>query len=232
MHRDGPEGGPARPATEGSGQRQRPVIVAVIPVRMVQVIPDEMVDMMAMRHGLVTAGWTVLVRRIVTSAAVLRRATLGIFRAYPDDVLVDMVAVRMMQMPIMQVVDVTVVADGGVTASATVLMRVPGVSRMGDRRHEWPILMLSHSRNAAAKSFATARSAEDARLSSEQASSCARRSSVDRHSSYVDGQTKAIMPLLTKCQSLRLRMRRAASGRSHRPNFATELSLRPRCSAA
>ncbi|HEX9490903.1 MAG TPA: hypothetical protein VF930_11490 [Stellaceae bacterium] len=113
-------------------------------------ITDEIIDIITMRHGLVTAGWTMLVRRIVTSAAVLRRAALGIFRAYPDDVLVDMVAMRMMQMLIMQVVDVTVMADGGVTASVTVPMRVLGVSRMGAGRHEWPPLTSSHSRNAAA----------------------------------------------------------------------------------
>lgn len=126
------------------------MIVAVILVRMVQVIPDEIVDMIAMRHGLVTAGWTMLVLRIVTSAAVLRSAALGIFRVYPDDVLVDMVAMRMMQMPIMQVVDVTVMADSGVTASVTVLMRVLGVSGMGAGRHEWPPITSSRSRNAAA----------------------------------------------------------------------------------
>jgi len=49
------------------------VIVTVILVRMVQVITDEIIDIITMRHGLVTAGWTMLVRRIVTSAAVLRR---------------------------------------------------------------------------------------------------------------------------------------------------------------
>jgi hypothetical protein len=99
----------------------------MIAVRVVQVIADQIVDMVAVRHGFVAARWTVLVSRVVTGAAMRRRASVRICVTHVDAVLVDMVFVRVMQVPVMQVIDMTIVLDGGVTASLAVLMCVSGM---------------------------------------------------------------------------------------------------------
>ncbi len=50
------------------------MVVAVIAVRMMQVTVDEVVDMVAVRHGLMTATRAVNVTGLVTRAAMLRGA--------------------------------------------------------------------------------------------------------------------------------------------------------------
>jgi hypothetical protein len=57
--------------------------------------------MVAMRHGLVAARRAVFVCGIVAAAAMLWSTTRRICAAHLDNMLVNMVAVRMMQMPIM-----------------------------------------------------------------------------------------------------------------------------------
>jgi len=99
----------------------------MLAVRMVQVIADQIVDMVTVRHGLVAARRTVLVSCFVTGAAMGRRASVWICVPHVDAVLVDMVFVRVMQVPVMQVVDMIIVPDGGVTASLAVLMCVSGM---------------------------------------------------------------------------------------------------------
>jgi hypothetical protein len=82
------------------------MIVAVIAVRMVQPSVHQEVDMIAMRHGFVSAVPAMLVR-----AAGLRGAVHRVCRADRDDMLVDMVTVHVVQMAIMQIIDMTVMAN-------------------------------------------------------------------------------------------------------------------------
>jgi hypothetical protein len=56
------------------------VIIAVITVQMVQVSIDQVVNMVAMRHGLVPTSGTVHVPRVMPAAPVLRCAALWIGR--------------------------------------------------------------------------------------------------------------------------------------------------------
>ena len=92
--------------------------------------------MITVRHSLVTARHTVFVCGIVAGAAMRWSATHRICVARLDYMLVNMVSMRMMQVSIMQVVDMITVADGGMTAFRTVLMRVPIVRRLGACRHD------------------------------------------------------------------------------------------------
>jgi hypothetical protein len=108
----------------------------MVVVRMMQVIADQVVDMVAVRHVLVAARWAVLVPCFVTGAAMRRRASIGICIAHVDAVLVDMVFVRVMQVPIMQVIDMTIVPNGGVAASRTVPMGVSGMYCVRAGRHD------------------------------------------------------------------------------------------------
>jgi hypothetical protein len=92
------------------------MIVAVGPVRVVQVLTHQVVDVVTVRDGLVAARRPVHVAGLVIPAAVCRRAGVGVGGANRDDVFVDVGLVREMQVPVVQVVGVTVVTDGGVAA--------------------------------------------------------------------------------------------------------------------
>ena len=85
------------------------MVIAVIPVRVMQMAVHKIVDVVAVWHGLVPAARSVNVTGFVTPAVMVRRALIGIGRAHGDHVLVDMVPMRMMEMPVVQVIDVTVV---------------------------------------------------------------------------------------------------------------------------
>jgi hypothetical protein len=86
------------------------VIVAVAIVRVVQVVVDEVVDVIAVRHLCVAARRSMHVPGLVPRAHVAGRAALGMRRIDRDRALVHVIAVRVMQVAIVQVVDVTVVA--------------------------------------------------------------------------------------------------------------------------
>jgi hypothetical protein len=114
---------------------QRTVIVAMVAVGMVQMSIDQVVGMVAMRHGFVSAAWAVPMRRIMSAAAVVRRAAVGIRRAHFDDVLIDVILVRVMEMAVVKVIDVTLMADRDMTAARLVDMRMVGVNRVIVRSH-------------------------------------------------------------------------------------------------
>jgi hypothetical protein len=122
-----------------SGLIERTVVVAVIAVRMMQVPVDEIVDVVAVRHRLVPAAGAVLVARLMPLAPVLGRAAVGVLGRDLDDVLVDVVAVRMVQVSVVQVVDVIAVADGGVPAAWAMLVGMIGVMRLRARCHAAPL---------------------------------------------------------------------------------------------
>ena len=142
--RAGPKPGPGRPvlgsfqpavaqlrvhdpeASDLSGfyDRDPPVIIAVVTVRVMQVAGDEVVDVIAVRDLLVTAVRAVDVLALVGGAVVLRSAVGGMVGVDLDDVLVDVIPVGVMQVPAVEIVDVAVVFDGGVSAARLVLVLV------------------------------------------------------------------------------------------------------------
>jgi hypothetical protein len=99
-------------------------MIAMAAVRMVQMTIDQVVDMVAVRHGLVAATRTVLVAPLMAAAIVTGRAGVGIGRAHLDHVFVEMVAVRVMQVAVVEIVHMIAVPDRGVAAARTVLVRV------------------------------------------------------------------------------------------------------------
>jgi hypothetical protein len=56
------------------------MIVAMIAVRMVQVVVNEIVDVIAVRHSLMSATGTVYMRGLVTLASVVRCAAIRVLR--------------------------------------------------------------------------------------------------------------------------------------------------------
>ena len=98
----------------------RTVVVAVIAVEVMQVTADEVVRMVAVRHRGVTATRPVGVRLVVCAAPMRWRAGPWVRTADADPTLIDVIAMHLVQVAVMQVVDVPLVANGGVPAAAAV----------------------------------------------------------------------------------------------------------------
>lgn len=103
---------------------ERAVIIAVAAVRMVQMAVDQVVNMVGMRHTLVSAAGTVHVAALMPSARVIRRALRPVRAVVFQDVLIHVVAMDVMQMTVVHVVRVAVVLDGCVTAPRPVRVRM------------------------------------------------------------------------------------------------------------
>jgi hypothetical protein len=127
------------------GGLERAVIVAVISVRPMEMVCDEVIDVIPVRHGLVPTAFAVDVVAVVSVATMLGRAALGTRVVDLQHVLVGVIPVRVMQMATVQVVDVVAVHDGAVSAFGSMLMSVIGVDGVilvhGDqcdrRDHNW-----------------------------------------------------------------------------------------------
>ena len=105
------------------------MVVAVVAVRVVQVAINEVVNVVAMRYGFVSAAGAVYMSRFVAVAVMIWGADVRVGGADGDAVLIDVVAVRMVQVAVVQIVNVAVVLDGGVAAVRAVLVFVVGVVR-------------------------------------------------------------------------------------------------------
>jgi hypothetical protein len=70
----------------------------MIAMRMMQPSAHEVTDVVTMGHGLVSAGWPMLVR-----APRLRRALHGIGGVDRDHVLIDMILVQVMEMAVVEI---------------------------------------------------------------------------------------------------------------------------------
>jgi hypothetical protein len=117
-----------------SGDRQRAVVVAMIAVRMVQMAADQVIDVVAVRHRFVPAAGPMHMTGAMAGTVVLRRAAVRIGGADGDHVLVDMVAMHVVQMAVVQEIDVAFVAHRGMTALRAVLVVVMGVLRATGHR--------------------------------------------------------------------------------------------------
>jgi|SRR5437868_5703845 len=94
----------------------------MIAMGMVQPAVDEIVDMVAMRHLLMSTVWTVRMW-----AAKLRRAFHGVCGVDRDDVFVHVIPMHMVQMAVVKIIDMALVANRGVSAIGAMLMGVVGV---------------------------------------------------------------------------------------------------------
>jgi hypothetical protein len=109
---------------------ERAVIVAVISVRAVEMVSHEVIDVIPVRHGLVPAALAVHVIAVVSVAAMLGRAALRTCVVDLQHVLVDVILVRVMQMPGVQVIDMVAMYHGTMATSRSMLVgmiRVNGV---------------------------------------------------------------------------------------------------------
>lgn len=100
------------------------MVVAVIPVGMMQMAVHEVADMVAVGHGFVTAARAMDMALLVAAAIMIWRAAVRVLIGDFDRVLVHMILMRMMQMAVMKIIDMVVVLDCGVAAVRAVLVRV------------------------------------------------------------------------------------------------------------
>jgi hypothetical protein len=104
------------------------VIVAVPAVRVVQVAVDEIIDMVAVRNGGMSAVRSVNVAGWVAAATVRGGAGSRMGAIHRQFVLFDRsVGTGVVQVPCVQVVEMAIVLDGSVSAIGTVLVRMIGV---------------------------------------------------------------------------------------------------------
>ena len=110
---------------------QLAVVVAMARVRMVQMTGDEIVGVVAVRHRFVATAVTMLVASLVVAASMIGRAVSGIRRRYRHGMVIDMALMLMMQVPVVQIIDMTLVRYGRVAAIRAVLVTVVVVDMMG-----------------------------------------------------------------------------------------------------
>jgi hypothetical protein len=95
----------------------------MIAVRMVQPAIDQIVDMVAMRHGFMAAIRPVPVCRIMAAGAQFRIAAVRIAIVHRDDMLLDAAMLGMLEVAVIEVIDVAVMLDGEMAASGAVNVR-------------------------------------------------------------------------------------------------------------
>lgn len=103
-------------------------MVAVSAMRVVEMITDQVVHVISVRHRRVTAVGAVGMAVGVAAAAVLRRASVGVGVGDLELMLVVVVRVRMVQVTVVEIVDVLIVLHAGMPAASAVSMRVLPVS--------------------------------------------------------------------------------------------------------
>lgn len=104
------------------------MIVAVVAVRMMQVALHEVVDMVTMRDRGVPASRTVHMSFLMSTAGMPPGTAVRMGGVDLDDMFVHVTGMGMVQVPVVQVVDVVAVLDGGVTATRAVLVRMVGMN--------------------------------------------------------------------------------------------------------
>ncbi len=101
----------------------------MIAVLVVQASVDQVVDVVAVRHRFVSTAGAMHMTRLVISAAVVGIAAVGVAVGDLDHVLVNVISMRVVKVPVVQVVDVVAVLDGDMAAPGT--MRVGVVVMLG-----------------------------------------------------------------------------------------------------
>jgi hypothetical protein len=88
----------------------------MVAVRMMQAAVHEIIDMVAMRHGLVAAVGSMTVCRIVAGGVVLWIAAIRIALAHGDHMTLGAAVLGMLQAAVIEIIDVAFVLHGEMTA--------------------------------------------------------------------------------------------------------------------
>ncbi len=105
-------------------QLDRAVVVAVAAMRVMQVSTDEIVRVITMRYCFVSAIRAMFVIVGVAFTTVAGRACVGIGVRHRQGMLIVMTTMLMVKVPVVQIVGVVAVLDGGMTTVRPVLVVV------------------------------------------------------------------------------------------------------------
>ncbi|KWF18251.1 hypothetical protein WT56_30435 [Burkholderia pseudomultivorans] len=111
------------------------MVVAVVAMRVMKAAVDQIIDVIAMRNGFMPAARPVHMARLMVAA--VRRTPVRIFRADFDLVFVYVIAVRMVQVAVMEIVDVVAMLDCRMATSRTMLMFMLGVMTLIAGAHRY-----------------------------------------------------------------------------------------------
>lgn len=89
---------------------------------------DEVIHVVAMRHRVMPASGAMLVAGIVARAGMLRSACVRVGGAYLNNMLIDVVAMGLMQMAVVKIIDMVVVLHRDMSAAGAVDVRMPFVN--------------------------------------------------------------------------------------------------------
>ena len=98
------------------------MILTVAALGMMQVPVDQVIDMIAMRHGLVAATGAMFMALFVATAIVVGSCGCRITRVDGNHVLVHVPLVQTMQVPVVEIVRVSLVLNRGVPTAGAMLM--------------------------------------------------------------------------------------------------------------
>lgn len=99
---------------------------------------DQVVYVISVRNSFVTASGSVYMGPIVCTAAVLWCAPVGIGCRHFNRMFIDVVAMHMVQMPVVKEINVVAVADCGMTAIGTVDVWMVAMLLTCANRHDQP----------------------------------------------------------------------------------------------
>lgn len=110
----------------------------MVAMRVVEVAFDQIVDMLAMRHGLMATIRTVLVGSVVCSAIVIGRTDIRVAGRNSELMFVHVVRMHEVQAAVVKIIDVAFVLDRGVSATWPVDVGMSFVNSVGLDHSEAP----------------------------------------------------------------------------------------------
>jgi hypothetical protein len=100
------------------------MVIAMVAVLVMKAPFNQIIDVVTMRHGLMAAVRAVNMVMIMANMVLDRLAAIGVFAGDFDDMFVDVIAMGMMKVSVMQIVDMIVMLDGNMSTASAVLMVV------------------------------------------------------------------------------------------------------------
>lgn len=96
----------------------------MVAMLVVKTTVDQIVYVIAVGNGFMAAAGAVHVGVIMTEGIPDRMATIRICRADLDDMLINVIAMRVMQMTVVKIIDMIAMLDGGMAAAGAMLVIV------------------------------------------------------------------------------------------------------------
>ena len=96
----------------------------MIAVRVMQMAGDAVIDMITVRHRLMAATRAMHMAGLMAAAAMVGCTAVRIVAGYLDHMLVDMAGMRVVQMAVMQIVDMTAMPHRRVAAARPMLVEM------------------------------------------------------------------------------------------------------------